>query len=53
VRLDMSEYMAKESVSRLVGAPPGYVGYEQGGQLTEAVRCRPYAGRCECMLIAG
>jgi ATP-dependent Clp protease ATP-binding subunit ClpB len=43
VRLDMSEYMAKESVSRLVGAPPGYVGYEQGGQLTEAVRRRPYA----------
>jgi len=39
----MSEYMAKESVSRLVGAPPGYVGYEQGGQLTEAVRRRPYA----------
>jgi ATP-dependent Clp protease ATP-binding subunit ClpB len=43
VRLDMSEYMQKESVSRLVGAPPGYVGYEQGGQLTEAVRRRPYA----------
>jgi len=42
VRLDMSEYMEKFSVSRLVGAPPGYVGYEQGGQLTEAVRRRPY-----------
>ena len=39
----MSEYMQKESVSRLVGAPPGYVGYEQGGQLTEAVRRRPYS----------
>ena len=39
VRLDMSEYMEKHSVSRLVGAPPGYVGYEEGGQLTEAVRC--------------
>ncbi len=43
VRLDMSEYMEKFSVSRLVGAPPGYVGYEQGGQLTEAVRRRPYS----------
>jgi ATP-dependent Clp protease ATP-binding subunit ClpB len=43
VRLDMSEYMQKESVSRLLGAPPGYVGYEQGGQLTEAVRRRPYS----------
>merc|ERR1719395_529546 len=43
VRIDMSEYMGKESVSRLVGAPPGYVGYEQGGQLTEAVRRRPYS----------
>ncbi|HWN73791.1 MAG TPA: AAA family ATPase, partial [Solirubrobacterales bacterium] len=43
VRLDMSEYMEKHSVSRLVGAPPGYVGYEEGGQLTEAVRRRPYA----------
>jgi ATP-dependent Clp protease ATP-binding subunit ClpB len=42
VRLDMSEYMEKYSVSRLVGAPPGYVGYEEGGQLTEAVRRRPY-----------
>ncbi len=43
VRIDMSEYMEKESVSRLVGAAPGYVGYEQGGQLTEAVRRHPYA----------
>jgi ATP-dependent Clp protease ATP-binding subunit ClpB len=43
VRIDMSEYMSKESVSRLIGAPPGYVGYDQGGQLTEAVRRRPYA----------
>ena len=43
VRIDMSEYMEKHTVSRLVGAPPGYVGYEAGGQLTEAVRRRPYA----------
>ena len=43
VRLDMSEYMERHSVSRLVGAPPGYVGYEEGGQLTEAVRRRPYS----------
>jgi ATP-dependent Clp protease ATP-binding subunit ClpB len=43
VRLDMSEYMEKHSVSRLVGAPPGYVGYDEGGQLTEAVRRKPYA----------
>jgi len=43
VRLDMSEYMEKFAVSRLVGAPPGYVGYEEGGQLTEAIRRRPYA----------
>jgi ATP-dependent Clp protease ATP-binding subunit ClpC len=43
IRIDMSEYMEKYSVSRLVGAPPGYVGYEEGGQLTEAVRRRPYA----------
>ena len=43
VRVDMSEYMEKHSVSRLVGAPPGYIGYEEGGQLTEAVRRRPYA----------
>jgi ATP-dependent Clp protease ATP-binding subunit ClpB len=42
VRLDMSEYMEKHSVSRMIGAPPGYVGYEEGGQLTEAVRRRPY-----------
>ena len=43
VRIDMSEYMEKHSVSRLIGAPPGYVGYESGGQLTEAIRRRPYA----------
>ena len=43
VRIDMSEYMEKYSVSRLIGAPPGYVGYEEGGQLTEAVRRRPYS----------
>jgi ATP-dependent Clp protease ATP-binding subunit ClpB len=43
VRLDMSEYMERHTVARLVGAPPGYVGYEEGGQLTEAVRRRPYA----------
>jgi len=43
VRLDMSEYMEKHTVSRLVGAPPGYVGYDEGGQLTEAVRRRPYS----------
>ena len=43
VRIDMSEYMEKHSVSRLLGAPPGYVGYDEGGQLTEAVRRRPYA----------
>ncbi|MFA5405090.1 MAG: AAA family ATPase, partial [Ignavibacteria bacterium] len=42
VRIDMSEYMEKFSVSRLIGAPPGYVGYEEGGQLTEAVRRKPY-----------
>jgi ATP-dependent Clp protease ATP-binding subunit ClpC len=42
VRLDMSEYMEKHTVSRLIGAPPGYIGYEEGGQLTEAVRRRPY-----------
>jgi ATP-dependent Clp protease ATP-binding subunit ClpB len=42
VRIDMSEYMERHSVSRLVGAPPGYVGYDEGGQLTEAVRRRPY-----------
>lgn len=43
IRLDMSEYMEKHTVARLIGAPPGYVGYEEGGQLTEAVRRRPYA----------
>ena len=43
VRIDMSEYMEKHSVSRLVGAPPGYVGYDEGGQLTEAVRRKPYS----------
>jgi len=43
VRIDMSEYMEKHSVSRLIGAPPGYIGYDEGGQLTEAVRRRPYA----------
>src|SRR5207244_4172436 len=42
VRLDMSEYMEKHSVSRMIGAPPGYVGYDEGGALTEAVRRRPY-----------
>mgnify|MGYP003045236282 CR=1 FL=1 len=42
VRIDMSEYMEKYSVSRLIGAPPGYVGYDEGGQLTEAVRRKPY-----------
>ena len=43
VRIDMTEYMEKFSVSRLIGAPPGYVGYEEGGQLTEAVRRHPYS----------
>src|SRR5207249_7178002 len=43
VRIDMSEYMERHTVSRLIGAPPGYVGYEEGGQLTEAVRRRPYS----------
>ncbi|KPC98404.1 Chaperone protein ClpB [Geobacillus sp. BCO2] len=43
IRLDMSEYMEKHAVSRLIGAPPGYVGYEEGGQLTEAVRRKPYS----------
>jgi ATP-dependent Clp protease ATP-binding subunit ClpB len=43
IRLDMSEYMEKHAVARLIGAPPGYVGYDEGGQLTEAVRRRPYA----------
>ena len=45
VRIDMSEYMEKHTVSRLIGAPPGYVGYDEGGQLTEAVRRRPVLGR--------
>jgi ATP-dependent Clp protease ATP-binding subunit ClpC len=43
IQIDMSEYMEKHNVSRLVGAPPGYVGYEEGGQLTEKVRRRPYS----------
>jgi ATP-dependent Clp protease ATP-binding subunit ClpB len=43
IRIDMSEYQERHTVSRLIGAPPGYVGYEEGGQLTEAVRRRPYA----------
>ena len=43
VRIDMSEYMEKHSVSRLVGSPPGYVGFDEGGQLTEKIRQRPYA----------
>src|SRR5680860_1817678 len=43
IRLDMSEYMEKHTVSKLIGAPPGYVGYEEGGQLTEAVRRKPYS----------
>src|SRR5207344_2819333 len=43
VRIDMSEYGEKHSVARLVGAPPGYIGYDQGGQLTDAVRRRPYS----------
>jgi ATP-dependent Clp protease ATP-binding subunit ClpB len=43
IRLDMSEYMEKHTVARLIGAPPGYIGYEEGGQLTEAVRRRPYS----------
>ena len=43
IRIDMCEYMEKHSVSRLIGAPPGYVGYEEGGQLTEAIRRKPYS----------
>src|SRR5262249_44457515 len=43
IRLDMSEYMEKHSISKLIGSPPGYVGYEEGGQLTEALRRRPYS----------
>ena len=46
VRIDMSEYMEKHAVARLIGAPPGYVGYEEGGALTEAVRRRPYQVSC-------
>ena len=42
VQIDMSEYMEKHNVSRLIGAPPGYIGYEEGGQLTEKIRRRPY-----------
>src|SRR5205823_2713874 len=43
IRIDMSEYMEKHTVARLIGAPPGYIGFDEGGQLTEAVRRRPYA----------
>lgn len=43
IRIDMSEYMEKHAVSRLIGAPPGYVGHDEGGQLTEAVRRNPYS----------
>ena len=43
VRLDMSEYMEKHTVSKMIGTPPGYVGYEEGGQLTEKIRRRPYS----------
>ena len=43
VRLDMSEYMEKHTVAKLIGSPPGYVGYNEGGQLTEAVRTKPYS----------
>lgn len=43
IRIDMSEYMEKQSVSKLIGSPPGYIGYEEGGQLTEVVRKRPYS----------
>ena len=43
IRIDMSEYMEKHTVARLIGAPPGYVGYEEGGQLSEAVRRKPYS----------
>ena len=53
MRIDMSEYMEKHTVSRLIGAPPGYVGYDEGGQLTEAVRCAvlpPAAALQSCTL---
>ena len=43
IQIDMSEYMEKHNISRLIGAPPGYIGYEEGGQLTEKIRRRPYA----------
>lgn len=43
IRLDMSEYMEKQAVSKLIGSPPGYVGYDDGGQLTERIRRRPYS----------
>lgn len=43
IRIDMSEYMEQHSVAKLIGAPPGYVGYDEGGQLTDAVRRRPYS----------
>lgn len=46
MRIDMSEFMEKHSVARLIGAPPGYVGYEEGGYLTEAVRRKPYLCCC-------
>ena len=46
IRIDMSEYMEKFAISRLVGAPPGYVGYEEGGQLTEKVKRKPYSIYC-------
>jgi len=50
VRIDMSEFMEKHSVARLIGAPPGYVGYEEGGYLTEAVRRKPYSVFCSMKL---
>ena len=46
IRLDMSEFMEKHTVSRLIGSPPGYVGYDEAGQLTEKVRRKPYASSC-------
>src|SRR5206468_5969974 len=53
VRLDMSEYMEKHAVARMIGAPPGYVGYAEGGQLTEAIRRRAYAGGLVDVIAAG
>ena len=50
VRIDMSEYQEKHTVSRMIGAPPGYVGFEEAGQLTEALRRRPYASFCSTRL---